>query len=188
MGNLGFCGEVGLGSFWLMRGEKRLGLNGLEIRSSKKELLKFGRPQFWHSHVSAVPFRAGQTEGLVFEHFLCIQASQVSHWIASWPGLQELEHMAQGSFMVQGPGLDSMSPESRSRTASQPPGGGWPEGRLSGGGGLKFVATGVKDRRNREEEVDRRLIGVPWRLIDYSLQVVIVFVERRRGVKKGGYV
>ena len=48
--------------------------------------------------------------------------------------------------------------------------------------------TGVKDRRNREEEVDRRLIGVPWRLIDYSLQVVIVFVERRRGVKKGGYV
>ena len=116
LGNFEFCGEVGLGSFWLMRGEKRLGLNGLEIRSSKNELLKFGRPQFWHSHVSAVPFRAGQTERLILEHFLCIQASQVSHWIASWPGLQDLEHMPQGK------GLDLTSPKSRSKAASQPPG------------------------------------------------------------------
>ena len=40
------------------------------MRSSKKELLKFGMPQFEHSHVREVPFRAGQTEGFMLEHFL----------------------------------------------------------------------------------------------------------------------
>ena len=55
-------------------------------------------------------------------------------------------------------------------------------------GGLKFETAGVKDRRNRKEEVDRRLIRIPWRLNDYGLQVMIAFVERRRGVAEGSYV
>ena len=62
-------------------------------------------------------------EGLILEHFLWIQMSHVSHWIASWPFLQDFEHMPQGNVIERGPGLDSTSPESRSRAASQPPGG-----------------------------------------------------------------
>ena len=65
----------------------------------------------------------GQTEGLILEHFLWTHMSQVSHWLASLPFLQDLEHMPQGNDIERGLGLDSTSPESRSKATSQPPGG-----------------------------------------------------------------
>ena len=66
------------------RGESKLNLLG-ELWSrelSKKEELKFGRPQLIHSQDTDELAREVQMVGLMLTHFLCIQELQVSHWMA----------------------------------------------------------------------------------------------------------
>ena len=60
-----------------------------------------------------------QLTGSISRHFLWIQVSHVSHWMAGWEILQGREHTPQGYFVVGGPGLVSMSPDSIRRLRIQ---------------------------------------------------------------------
>ena len=59
-----------------------------------------------------------QLTGSISMHFLWIQVSHESHWMAGWVILQGREHTPQGYFVV-GPGLVSMSPDSIRRLRIQ---------------------------------------------------------------------
>ena len=56
-------------------------------------------------------FRIFQFLGLIWMHFLCIQVSQESHWMAGWLFLHGREHTPQGYLTEVGPGLSSTSPD-----------------------------------------------------------------------------
>ena len=56
-------------------------------------------------------FRIFQFLGVIWMHFLCIQVSQESHWMAGWLFLHGREHTPQGYLAEVGPGLSSTSPD-----------------------------------------------------------------------------
>ena len=87
-----------------IRGAKELEHSFWISKSSKRLELKLGRAQLRQCQEMEVLARDFQLTGSISRHFLWIQVSHVSHWMAGWEILQGREHTPQGYFVVGGRG------------------------------------------------------------------------------------